>query len=326
MSKRSRIPMPGRRMENRSRSRKEREPASPLRKLLRRGPIPLAVLLTGTALSAGLLALSIMLLVLRLQSLPASSSVQLTQIYDASGELLDSFRSGQSRETVPLTRISPYVIEATLAIEDHRFYKHGGFDLKGMARAAIVNLESGRARQGASTITQQLARNLYLTHERTWARKLKEAAYTAKLEMNYSKNEILSMYLNGIYYGHGAYGIQKAAGMYFGKNASQLTLAESAMLAGIPKGPKYYSPYMDMDNAVHRQRLILKAMQEGGYITPAQAEQARGEKLALKPLKPRRHWRGSSLLPRLCAAGRCGRARSGRGTDRGGRCPHLYDS
>ncbi|ASS67833.1 MULTISPECIES: PBP1A family penicillin-binding protein [unclassified Paenibacillus] len=249
-------------------------------------PLRLLGLLAGTAMSLGLLALSILLLSLRLQSLPASSAVQLTEIYDASGQLMDSFRAGQSRESVPLRRISPYLVQATLAIEDHRFYKHGGFDVKGMARAAAVNLESGRARQGASTITQQLARNLYLTHERTWKRKLKEAMYTAQLEMNYSKDEILGMYLNQIYYGHGAYGIGKAARMYFGKSAAELTLAESAMLAGVPKGPKYYSPYMDMDNAVRRQRLILKAMQDGGDITAEQAAAARAQQLALRPLEP----------------------------------------
>ena len=120
-------------------------------------------------------------------------------------------------------------------------------------------------KQGASTITQQLARNLYLTHERTWSRKLKEAMYTVQLEMHYSKDEILSLYLNQIYYGHGAYGIEAASELYFGKHASELTLAESAMLAGIPKGPKYYSPYMDMKNAKDRQKTILHTMATGDH-------------------------------------------------------------
>ena len=127
-----------------------------------------------------------------------------------------------------------------------------------MCRACLLE-------QGASTLTQQLARNLYLTHERTWQRKLKEAVYTAQLEMNYSKDEILGMYLNQIYYGHGSYGIEAAAEMYFGKHASDLTLAESAMLAGIPKGPKYYSPYLNMKNAKDRQYTILQAMLEGDH-------------------------------------------------------------
>ncbi|WP_245850902.1 transglycosylase domain-containing protein [Paenibacillus herberti] len=251
-----------------------------------RSLLRLAALLAGTTLSLLLLGLSVLLLTLRLQSLPATSAAQVSQIYDASGNLLDSFHAGQSRESVPLQRISPYLIDATLAIEDRRFYEHNGFDLRSMARAALVNLESGRARQGASTITQQLARNLYLTHERTWKRKIKEAAYTAQLEMNLSKEEILGQYFNQIYYGHGAYGIEKAAKMYYSKHASELTLAESAMLAGVPKGPKYYSPYMNMENAVHRQRLILAAMQEAGTITPEQAAAAKAEKLELKTLQP----------------------------------------
>ncbi|WP_285891372.1 transglycosylase domain-containing protein [Paenibacillus pasadenensis] len=260
---------------------------SKVRRFVRvKGPLRIAALTAGTALSLLLLLLSAVLLTLRLQSLPASSAAQVSQIYDASGRLIDSFHAGQSRESVPLSRISPYLIDATLAIEDRRFYEHGGFDLRSMARAALVNLESGRARQGASTITQQLARNLYLTHERTWKRKLREAAYTVQLEMNLSKEEILGQYFNQIYYGHGAYGIEKAAKMYYGKHASELTLAESAMLAGVPKGPKYYSPYMNMDNALRRQRLILAAMQTSGAITPEQAAAARAEKLAFKPLQP----------------------------------------
>ncbi|MGN7457535.1 transglycosylase domain-containing protein [Paenibacillus pasadenensis] len=251
-----------------------------------RSPLRWLALLAGTGFSLALLLLAAVLLTLRLQSLPVSSASEVTQIYDASGNLLDSFHAGQTRESVPLSRISPDLVEATIAIEDRRFYSHGGFDLRGMARAALVNLESGRARQGASTITQQLARNLYLTHERTWKRKLKEAAYTAQLEMNLSKEQILGQYFNQIYYGHGAYGIERASKMYYGKHASELTLAEAAMLAGVPKGPKYYSPYLNEANAYRRQKLVLAAMVETGAITAEQAAAARAEKLELKPLQP----------------------------------------
>lgn len=221
---------------------------------------------------------------LRAQPLPVSSVSQTSQMLDLHGQVIDTFHAGENRRSVALDDISHHVIDATLAIEDRRFYEHAGFDLKGVARAVVVNVQSMSARQGASTLTQQLARNLYLSHERTWQRKLKEAVYTAQLEMKYSKDQILEMYLNQIYYGHGSYGIEAAAQLYFGKRASELTLAESALLAGIPKGPKYYSPYMNMKNAKDRQYTILAAMAEGGSITMDEADAAYAELLELKPL------------------------------------------
>lgn len=224
------------------------------------------------------------LIYLRTQSLPAAAISQTSQMIDLQGNVIDTFHSGENRRSVQLSDISHDVIEATLAIEDRRFYDHRGFDMKGMARAVMVNVQSFSARQGASTLTQQLARNLYLTHERTWQRKMKEAMYTVQLEMRYSKDEILGMYLNQIYYGHGSYGIEAAAMMYFNKHASELSLAESAMLAGIPKGPKYYSPYLNMKNAKDRQLTILQAMVEGGSITSEQADTAYAEVLNFQTL------------------------------------------
>nr|WP_116192460.1 PBP1A family penicillin-binding protein [Paenibacillus taihuensis] len=221
---------------------------------------------------------------LRVQALPASAISQTSQMLDAQGHVIDTFHAGENRQSVPLKEISPYLLEATLAIEDQRFYEHIGFDLKGMARAAVVNVEHLSRKQGASTLTQQLARNLYLTHERTWSRKLKEAMYTIQLEMHYSKDEILALYLNEIYYGHGAYGAEAASELYFGKHVSELTLAESAMLAGIPKGPKYYSPYMDMKNAKDRQRTILQTMADQGIIQQSDAKAAGAELLTFVPL------------------------------------------
>ncbi|SDX86509.1 penicillin-binding protein, 1A family [Paenibacillus sp. CF384] len=221
---------------------------------------------------------------LREQALPASAISQTSQMLDAQGHIIDTFHAGENRQSVPLKQISPYLVEATLAIEDQRFYDHLGFDMKGMARAAVVNVENMSRKQGASTLTQQLARNLYLTHERTWSRKLKEAMYTIQLEMHYSKDEILALYLNQIYYGHGAYGAEAAAELYYGKHASELTLAESAMLAGIPKGPKYYSPYMDMKNAKDRQRTILQTMVDQGILLQPDAEAAGAELLRFVPL------------------------------------------
>ncbi len=221
---------------------------------------------------------------LRAQELPVSTISQTSQMLDLHGNVIDTFHAGENRRSVPLKDVSKYVIDATLAIEDHRFYDHIGFDFKGMTRAVLVNMQSMTAKQGASTLTQQLARNLYLTHERTWQRKIKEAVYTAQLEMKYSKDEILSMYLNQIYYGHGSYGIEAAAMMYFDKHASELTLAESALLAGIPKGPKYYSPYMNMKAAKDRQYVILQEMVEGNRITQEEAKSAFAEMLAFQPL------------------------------------------
>ncbi|AIQ44573.1 carboxypeptidase [Paenibacillus sp. FSL R7-0273] len=207
-----------------------------------------------------------------------------SRLLDARGNVLATFTTdGRSRNPVTLDKIAPELIQATLAVEDRKFFEHAGFDLKGMARAVLANLEKGERSQGASTLTQQLARNLYLTHEKTWTRKTKEALYTMQLEMKYSKDEILNMYLNEIYYGHGAYGIEAASRMYFGKAAAELSLAESALLAGIPKGPTYYSPYTHPDNAKKRQGIILSSMVQVGDITAAQAEEASEAVLSFKP-------------------------------------------
>ncbi|MBD2845588.1 PBP1A family penicillin-binding protein [Paenibacillus sp. IB182496] len=236
------------------------------------------------AAAGGVVLLAGLLLYIRAQALPAATVSQTSQLLDLQGNVIDTFHGGENRSSVALGEMSPHVIAATIAVEDRRFYEHDGFDTRSMARAALVNLESRSRRQGASTITQQLARNLYLSHARTWTRKVKEAAYTLQLEMNYSKDEILEMYLNQIYYGHGAYGIEAAARLYFGKSAAQLSLAESAMLAGIPKGPKYYSPYMNMKKAKDRQHVILTLMTEQGRITPEAADAAYAELLALRTL------------------------------------------
>jgi 1A family penicillin-binding protein len=217
-------------------------------------------------------------------SLPAGAVPQSTQILDAEGNVIASMMGGASRRPVKLADISPWLIQATLAVEDRRFYEHSGFDLRGLARAAWVDIRHLEKREGASTLTQQLARNLYLGHQRTWTRKLKEAWYAARLEQTYGKDEILQMYLNQIYYGHGAYGAEAAARMYFGKPAKSLTLAESALLAGIPKGPRYYSPHLHPTEAEARRRTVLQAMAEYGAITAQQAEQAKRERPAVRPL------------------------------------------
>jgi len=224
------------------------------------------------------------LVYLRSQSLPVTKMLQTSQMYDAQGQLIDTFYSGQNRQVVSLKDISPYLIKATLAVEDQHFYEHFGVDLKAVARAAVVNVQAMAKVQGAGTITQQLARNLYLNHDRTWARKIKETVYAIQMELQLSKDEILDDYLNQIYYGHSTYGIETASELFFGKHASELTLAESAMIAGVPKGPRYYSPYYDLNNAMDRQKVVLQTMVRSGFITQEAADAAAKEKLTIQPL------------------------------------------
>lgn len=236
----------------------------------------------------GLCAAGIMLLYLYQADLPLADSDRNSLLIDSKGDTIAVFSDGgRNRENVNIEQISPWLIKSTLATEDRQFYKHFGFDLKGMTRAVLVNLKEMGKVQGASTLTQQLARNLYLSHERTWSRKMKEAIYTTQLEMKYSKADILRMYLNEIYYGHGAYGIEAAAKMYFGKHAKDLSLAESALLAGVPKGPTYYSPFNHMKNAKDRQRTVLSALVDTGDITQAEADQAYNEMLNFQSPKQR---------------------------------------
>jgi 1A family penicillin-binding protein len=223
-------------------------------------------------------------LFLRYGSLPAGATMKSTQILDDEGHLIASLQGGVNRQIVNLSNISPWLVKATLAVEDRRFYEHAGVDLRGLARAAWVDMRHMSKQQGASTLTQQLARNLYLSHERTWKRKLKEAWYAARLEQTYSKQEILELYLNQIYYGHGAYGAEAASRLYYNKPAKDLSIAESALLAGIPKGPRYYSPHLHPSEARTRQRKVLQSMLETGEITELQATIAARKPLNVRPL------------------------------------------
>jgi 1A family penicillin-binding protein len=230
----------------------------------------------------------VFLLYLRSQSLPVSKVLQTSQMFDLHGAVIDTSHPGQNRQMISLGDMSPYVIQATLATEDRHFYEHLGFDVKGIARAAIVNIQHMAKVQGAGTITQQLARNLYLNHDRTWSRKVKETFYAVQMELHMTKDEILEEYLNQIYYGHSTYGIQAAAQLFFGKDAKDLTLAESALLAGVPKGPRYFSPYYDEKKAKERQRIVLQTMVETGSITQTVADRAASEQLLYKTLEARK--------------------------------------
>ncbi len=206
----------------------------------------------------------------KIQGPPPLAVPQSTLIYNDEGSVIGETNTGEKRYWVGLNEISPALIEATISIEDKSFYQHYGFDLKRMAGAALADVKAMSKVQGASTISQQYARNLFLSHDKTWKRKISEALYTLRIEMNYSKKDILEGYLNTIYYGHGAYGVQAASQYYFGKDANQLTVAEASILAGIPKAPSYYSPVSHFEHAKKRQELILQSMTEDGLISKEQ--------------------------------------------------------
>ncbi|MEH7501170.1 PBP1A family penicillin-binding protein [Neobacillus drentensis] len=210
---------------------------------------------------------------------PPLAVPQSTLFFADDGTLIGESNSGQKRYWARLKDISPDVVAATISIEDKNFYEHHGFDYKRIAGAVLADIQAFAKVQGASTITQQYARNLFLEHDKTWTRKLHEAFYTIRIEMNYSKKEILEGYLNTIYYGNGAYGVQAASQYYFGKDAADLNLAEASMLAGIPKGPGFYSPLASMENAKKRQAIILKSMVTNHYIKKKEAINA-----AMQPL------------------------------------------
>lgn len=199
---------------------------------------------------------------------------------DRAGAVL-GVRGGRYGPAVDIAKLPAHVPAAFVAIEDRRFYEHRGFDPVGIARAIVVNAEQGRAAQGASTITQQLARNLFLSADQTMERKAKEVLYAVQLERTYSKKQILGLYLSRVYFGSGAYGIEQASRRYFGKPAAKLTLREAATLAGVLKSPTKYNPLEEPQNAAQRADLVLAAMVETGAITPAQRKQAMAQPLKL---------------------------------------------
>lgn len=228
--------------------------------------------------------ISLCVIIAKIAGPPPVAVPQTTVFYANDDSIIGQSKTAENRHWVTLDQISPFLREATIAIEDQRFYDHYGFDVRRIAGAIVADIKAMAKVQGASTITQQYARNLYLSHDKTWKRKAMEALYTIRLEANYSKNTILEGYLNTIYYGHGAYGIEAASRLYFNKHAADLTLSEASMLAGIPKGPSYYSPYLNEQRAKQRQALILGQMREQGYITRAEEADAKQAKLVFVPL------------------------------------------
>jgi penicillin-binding protein 1A len=213
-----------------------------------------------------------------LEQLGTYQPSMVTQVYSSDQRLIGQFFI-ERRILTPVAEIPERLRRAVIAVEDVRFFEHPGLDYIGMLRAAWTNVRRGGKVEGASTITQQLARSLFLSSERTFDRKLRELILAYKMELVLTKEQILELYLNQIYFGQGAYGVASAAQTYFGKDLSALTIAESAFLAGLPKSPNHYSPFKAYDRAKKRQEHVLARMEEAGFLTTAEREQAAAEPL-----------------------------------------------
>jgi penicillin-binding protein 1A len=216
----------------------------------------------------------------QIQGLQTFKPAAITRIYSADKELLAE-RFTEKREPVPLNVMPDDLKEAILATEDNLFYEHPGVDLKGILRAIIRNIQAGEYVEGASTITQQLAKTLFLTPRKSIMRKLKEAFLALQIERRYTKGEILELYLNQVYFGSGAYGVEAAAQIFFGKPVQDLTLAECALIAGMPKSPSRYSPLINPSLALKRRAVVLQQMSRTGLITPQELQAATAAPLHL---------------------------------------------
>ncbi len=207
-------------------------------------------------------------------------------IYDSQDQPVANLASQENRVLVPLSKISPYLQQAFIATEDTRFYSHPGIDIKRIFGALWADLKSGSLAQGASTLTQQLVKLTHLSNEKTFTRKIQEAILALQVEQHYTKDEILTLYLNVVYFGNGAYGAEAAAQSYFGKSAADLTCAEAAQLAGIVKAPSTYAPHINMEKSVERRNLILRLMREQGFIDETLYQSALQEEPELKLSRP----------------------------------------
>jgi penicillin-binding protein 1A len=264
-------------------------PKSAPKNAARRSPKRIALLALAALAGLGVAALLVVVFALAMAypNLPALDTLtdyrpkMPLRIFTADNVLIGEF--GEERRTLVHFKDIPDVMKkAVLAIEDDRFYEHGGVDYLGILRAAVHNATGGGARQGASTITQQVARNFFLSSEQTLKRKAYEVLLAWKIEKNLSKDQILEVYMNQIYLGQRAYGFSSAAQIYFGKNLKDITVAEAAMLAGLPKAPSAYNPVVNPKRARTRQQYILQRMHQLRYITDAQFETAKAEQLKIK--------------------------------------------
>lgn len=262
------------------------------------GQITGATLLSLTLLSSSIAAGGLVGLAISFRNLPdvrqlrSFSPTETTYIYDIKGKLISSIHGEANREVVPLNRISPNLKRAVLASEDGHFYSHQGINPSGVGRAVVVNLAAGGVKEGGSTITMQLVKNLFLSHRRAFTRKLAEAVLAIRLEQILEKNEILEMYLNQVYWGHNNYGVQTAARTYFDKSAEFLTLGESAMMAGLIQAPEEFSPFASMKKAKQKQKEVLGRMLDLQWITQKEYDDALKEEIKLGRI---RSFQGSAL-------------------------------
>ncbi|NJL88082.1 MAG: penicillin-binding protein 1A [Leptolyngbyaceae cyanobacterium SM1_1_3] len=239
-------------------------------------------MLTSAVLAGGLVGLAVSfrnlpdVRILR-NYLPTETSY----VYDINGTLLDSLHDEANREVVDLNDISPDLKRAILSIEDSYFYTHKGINPSSVARALLANMTAGSTVEGGSTITMQLVKNLFLSPDRTVSRKLAEAVLALRLEQIFDKNQILEMYLNQVYWGHNTYGVETAAQSYFNKSATDLTLGEAAMMAGLIQAPEEFSPFVDYTEAKRRQSLVLSRMRQLQWITPEEEAAARAQSLLI---------------------------------------------
>jgi penicillin-binding protein 1A len=267
-------------------------PRWPKRRWLRWLLTACAIIFVVTGLAAGIAAVWVLTILPR--SLPSVTALERfdpsegTKVYDDNDEQIAEFHV-ERRIFVPLAQIPKSLRDAIIATEDSRFYSHHGVDPTGITRAIYQNFRRGRIVEGGSTITQQLAKVLFLTPDKSLERKLKEAVLALTLERRYSKDRILELYLNQIYFGQGAFGVEAAARTFFGKSVSELTLSESALLAGLPKAPTTYSPFDHPDTAKRRQATVLARMVDTGAVKPEQAKRAGRAALALVPPERRRN-------------------------------------
>ncbi|GGI16894.1 transglycosylase domain-containing protein [Gottfriedia solisilvae] len=207
-----------------------------------------------------------------------------SNFYDSNATLIGKTQLLQNRKTLKIADVPPIVVNTVLVSEDRQFFHHHGFDVKRLVSAILINISKGSYAQGASTITQQLAKNLYLSQEKTLSRKLKEAFITMKLESSYDKEKLLEAYLNTIYFGHGVYGLETAANTYLGKESKQLSTAEATFLLSIPANPSTYDPYAHRTSVKKRQARILSALEQNGVIDQKTVNEAIKEPIDLKPI------------------------------------------
>jgi 1A family penicillin-binding protein len=266
--------------------------------LQRVGQVTGGTLLSITMLSSSVLAGSLVGLAISLRNLPDVRKLrnffpsETTYIYDIKGKLLARVHGEANRQVVPLDKISPHLKRAVLASEDSHFYEHQGISPASIGRAALANWAAGEVREGGSTITMQLVKNLFLSQKRVFTRKIVEAVLAIRLEQVFSKDEILEMYLNQVYWGHNNYGVQTAARTYFKKSAQNLTLGESAMMAGLIQAPEDFSPFVNMKLAKQKQQEVLGRMLELNWISQQEYDDALKQKIQLGRI---RSFQGSAL-------------------------------